>query len=49
MSDNIWSLITGAVILGVVFMLMRPGSPALQAVTSVSSALTSLVKTATQG
>jgi hypothetical protein len=46
MSDGIWSLVTGVVIVAIVFMLVRPGSPGANAIADVSSALTALVTTA---
>lgn len=47
MSKNIWSVISGVIILGIIYMLVRPGSPAASAVTQVGDALTALVQTAT--
>lgn len=47
MSDTLWEFATGAVIVAVIFMLARPGSPAANAIKVVGDALTSLVKTAT--
>lgn len=44
---NIWQVITAAIILAVIFMLVRPGSPAATAVKDVSDALQALVKTST--
>lgn len=45
--DTIWETITGAIIVAIVYVLVRPGSPAATAVTQVSDALQALVKTAT--
>lgn len=47
MSTGIWDLIAGAFLIGIIFMLVRPGSPAAGAVTDLSNALTSLIATAT--
>ena len=48
MSDTAWQLITGAIIVAVVYMLVRPGSPASTAIEQVSSALAATIATATQ-
>jgi hypothetical protein len=47
-SDVAFEIIVGALIAAVIFMLVRPGSPAADAVNQVSSALSALVATATQ-
>jgi hypothetical protein len=47
--DTIWSLLSGILVITIVYMLVRPGSPAAQAVADVTSALTNLIKTATAG
>lgn len=47
MSDNILTVVTGVIIVAIIFLLVRPGSPAGSAVKDVSAALASLVKTAT--
>lgn len=47
MSDSIFSLITGVIIIAIIFMLVKPGSQAGQAIIDLSGALTALVKTAT--
>lgn len=47
MSANLWDLIAGAFLLAIIFMLVRPGSPAAAAVKDVSDTLTSLIGTAT--
>lgn len=47
MSKNIWAVISGVIILGIIYMLVRPGSPAATAIQQVSDALTALVQTAT--
>lgn len=46
MTDGIWSLMTGVIIVAIVFMLARPNSPAANAIADVSKALTALVTTA---
>lgn len=46
--DLTWELVTGAIIVAVIYMLVRPGSPAASAVEQVSAALSALVATATQ-
>jgi hypothetical protein len=45
--DGIWQTITGAVIVAIVFMVVRPGAPAAAAITQVSDALQALVTTST--
>lgn len=47
MSDTVMTFVTGAIIVAIVFLLVRPGSPAGTAVKDVSSALAGLVKTTT--
>jgi hypothetical protein len=47
--DTIWSMVTGILVIVVVFMLVRPGSPAAKAVADVSNALANMIKTATIG
>ncbi len=47
MSKNFWSVITGVIILAIIYMLVRPNSPAATAITQVSDALSALVQTAT--
>lgn len=47
MKDEIWQFIVGVMIVAVVFMLVRPGSPAAVAIKDVSTALSGLVQTAT--
>lgn len=41
-----WEIISGCIILAIIYMLARPGSPAATAINDVSSALTALVTTA---
>lgn len=45
--NGIWELVAGVFLLAILFMLVRPGSPAGQAVGDVSNALASLISTAT--
>lgn len=47
MTSGVWDLIAGAFLVGIIYMLVRPGSPATQAVEDVSNVLTSLIATAT--
>lgn len=46
-SETIWMAIIGILIVAILFMLVRPGSPAAQAVTDVSGALAALVAIST--
>lgn len=46
-TDLAWTLLTGVVIVAILFVLVRPGSTAAQAVTDVGSAMASLLMTAT--
>jgi hypothetical protein len=46
-SDTLWQVATGAVIIAIVYMLVRPGSPGAKAVADISGALASMIKTAT--
>jgi len=48
MGDAVWQLIVGAVIIAIIFMLARPGSPAAKGIAQVSDALASLIMTTTQ-
>jgi len=45
--DDIWQFVIGVIIVAIVFMLARPGSPAATAIEDVSKALAGLVRTAT--
>lgn len=45
--DTIWQFIIGVMVVAIVFMLVRPGSPAALAIKDVSTALSGLVQTAT--
>jgi hypothetical protein len=45
MSDIIWTYITGAIIVGILFVLVKPNSHGAQMVADVSNALAGLVKT----
>ncbi len=42
-SDTTWSVLTGVLVVALVYMLVRPGSKAATAVTAVSSAMVALV------
>lgn len=42
-----WDLIAGFFLIAIIFMLVRPGSPATQAVQDTSNVLASLIATAT--
>lgn len=46
-SDDLWQILSGIFIIAIIFMLVRPGSPAAQAVSDISDALAALIKTAT--
>lgn len=48
MKDTIWEVLVGVFIVAVVYMLVRPGSPAAKAVADVSNALAAMISTATQ-
>lgn len=45
--DTVWQLIVGAIILAIIFLLVRPGAPTAAAIQDVSDALQGLLKTAT--
>lgn len=45
--DAIWQFLIGVIILAIIFMLARPGSPTAAAIQDVSDALSGLVRTAT--
>lgn len=45
--DTVWKLLTGFVLIAIIFMLVRPQSPASKAVTNVSDALTAMLQAAT--
>jgi hypothetical protein len=47
MSEYIWEFAVGVMVLAIVFMLVRPGSPASVAIKDVTTALSHLVQTAT--
>jgi hypothetical protein len=47
-ADSIWTVLIGVVILAVIFMLARPGSPAGKAITDVTGALAAMISVATQ-
>jgi hypothetical protein len=46
MSDWIWRIVTGVLILAILYVLVRPGSKAATAVTDIGSAMTHLVTAA---
>jgi hypothetical protein len=46
LSDGAWSLLQGIIILAIVYMLVRPGSIASQAVTQVGTTLKDIVTAA---
>lgn len=47
MSKYVWEYLTGVAVLAIVYMLVRPGSPAAQAVKDISDALQTLIRTST--
>jgi hypothetical protein len=47
MGDTVWSVLIGVIILAIIFMLVRPNSPTLQAVNDISDSLAALISTAT--
>lgn len=47
LKDDISTFITGFALLAIVYMLVRPGMPANQAVKDVSDALVAMTRTAT--
>jgi hypothetical protein len=47
MKNDIGLFITGSALLAVIYMLVRPGMPASQAVTDIGNALASMTKLAT--
>lgn len=49
MSDSLWQFVAGALVVAIVYMLVRPSSPAANAVNTVSQALVSIVNTAVKG
>jgi hypothetical protein len=46
-SETIWTVVIGVIMLAVLYMLVRPGSPAGKAIKDVSGALEALIATAT--
>ncbi len=46
-SDTTWSVLTGVLVVALVYMLVRPGSKAATAVTAVSGALGAMIGTVT--
>lgn len=47
--DTVWSILMGIFVIAIVFMLVRPGAPAGQAVKDVTDALSSMMTVATHG
>lgn len=47
MKDIVWDFVVGVVIIAIVFTLVRPGSPAGQAITDVTNAVAGMIGTAT--
>ncbi len=48
-ASTVWSLLTGILVVAVVFMLVRPGAPAASAVTGVTDALANMITTSVHG
>jgi hypothetical protein len=46
--DTIWQLIIGAIIVAIIFTLVRPGAPAGTAIAQLSAALAGLITSATE-
>jgi hypothetical protein len=49
MKDTVWSLLAAIFVITMVFMLVRPGSPASVAIGDIGNALANLTKTAVSG
>lgn len=47
MGEILWTSAIGALMLATLFVLVRPGSPALAAIKDVTGALAALIQTAT--
>lgn len=45
-TETIWQLLTGAVVIAIIYVLVRPSSNAGQAVQDIGNALAALIKTA---
>lgn len=46
MSQDIWMVLTGVVIIAIVYVLVRPSSNAGQVLSTVTDALSNMIKTA---
>jgi len=46
-TDTVWQVITGAIILAIIVLLVKPNSPGPDAVKAISESLANLVKSAT--
>lgn len=46
-ADAVWTALIGILFLAILFVMVRPGSVALQAVKDVTGALAALIETAT--
>lgn len=47
MSTTTWDILAATIVIAIIYMLVRPGSPAKQAVDDVSNALSNLLLVAT--
>jgi len=45
MGDIVWQVLTGVVIIAIMFILVRPGSNAGQAITDTTGAVAALIRT----
>ena len=48
-SDTFWKVVSGAVLVGIVYVLVRPQSNAATGITAVSDALSNVVRMAVGG
>jgi len=48
MSDLFWEVVIGVFILACVYMIARPGAPVNAAITTIGTALSTIIQTATQ-
>jgi hypothetical protein len=46
-SDQVWNILTYVIVLAIIFMLVRPGSPSVDVIKQTGDFLSSLVKTTT--
>ena len=46
MSQDIWAVLTGAVIIAIIYVLVRPSSNTAQVLNTLTDALTNMIKTA---